>query len=155
MVYILKYEKFIKEAVYLGLTPFIDYKFTVDRKSNYGTFNIILKDNEELNMNIEVYGSGKESGDNFIIHTDHLSYREDLDNIISSILRIMNKNKLGYKFKYEKSTPSRYLSQIYYNIKVNKEISISEFEQIVKTTKIRNKKIKGGDDLDKLIYQTL
>ena len=74
-MYISKYNKFINEIVYLGKTPFSSYSFVSDRESNYGTLDLIMNDGEELKINIEAYGSKKPTSKEFMIDTNHISYR--------------------------------------------------------------------------------
>ena len=155
MIYIHKYGKFINEAVYLGKTPFNSYSFISDRNSNYGTLNIIMNDGEELVINIETLGSTSGISDTFMINTAHISHRSDLGEIVETIIKIMNKNQLGYKFSVEKISPSKYSKQIQYKLNTQKPINIKQLEQIFNTTKVVNKKVKDIDDWDKLIYQTL
>jgi len=120
-----------------------------------------MNDGEKLNINIETLGSKNGIGDTFIIDTNHISYRTDLDEIVETINKIMNKNQLGYKFSVEKIKPSKYSPQVQYKLNTlypmntNEQMDITKLEQIINTTKVVNKKIKDVDDWDKLIYQTL
>ena len=154
-MYISKYNKFINEIVYLGKTPFSSYSFVSDRESNYGTLDLIMNDGEELKINIEAYGSKKPTSKEFMIDTNHISYREDLNEIIEYIIKILNKNQLGFIFNAESQKTSKYSTQVFYLMNVNKVIHITELEQIINSTKVINKKVKDIDDWDKLIYQTL
>jgi len=155
-MHIQRYNQHINEIVYLFKTMFDSYKFMVNNTSSNGDF-IVGIEGKEYTIPVQLYGLPTDK--QFIFRQpSEISVMESGDvifeSIIQDVLYILNKNKLGYKFKLVEVGLERGLSIHHAIISVNKDTTIFDLERITTTTKIVNPKIKDIGDFDNLIYRT-
>jgi len=74
------------------------------------------------------------------------------DLVENKLLNIFNKNLFGYKFKKIDYNEPKYGLLPFYIIEVNKEISYTELERVINSTKAINNKINKGGDLDQFTF---
>lgn len=144
----------INEIVYLKNTMFDSYEF-IAYDENRGMFTCTIKGHTSpIKLTFELYGD--KSDNEIIIRFESVEF-DDIDvfkDIMNNILHILNKNKLEYKFTFEKIQKDKYSSNFFSIMKSNKKCNIQDLEKVFQTTKIANNKVKNFNDYDKLIYLT-
>jgi hypothetical protein len=151
---------FVNEIVYVGLKGLKGYEIQAIRprmrKSDYGhaIIKLVYFNDEEISLLVETYGHPDDKelivkvyGSSFDVDEDTFRYA------IEKLVYILNKNQLGEAFRIKSINYDKHLES-YALLGTDNIIPIDKLEQILASTKIVNPKVKGGDDLDKMIYQT-
>jgi hypothetical protein len=140
------------ESIYIGKINLVDYSFKYNPSTTTGNFE--LKDNNGNYYDIEIKTNGKSENSLFdefrIFSPGNKDF--DLKELVDKIIYILNKNRLGYIFKYDKIIKPNYGLQPYAILTSDKPIEMENLEQLVASTKPKNKMVKKNGGFDQFTF---
>lgn len=146
----MKYIKTIQEKIYLGKIGLKSYSFKLyDIETGGGLLTIV--DENDLQSVYEIRGTGRPLNDKWeslnIFHPDTVT-DEYFEDMLESIIYILNKNRLGYKFDMGELVKPDFGLKPYCEVSVRPSINLVELELLLSSTKSVNPMVKkkGGFD---------
>lgn len=150
MSFLHRYKTF--EAVYLFNTGYKNYSFSTDANQTHGTLRVGVKGEGDVEFLVQSYD--KNTND-FIfkqLYGPHLDEDEFLK-CLKDLIYIFNKNQLGHTANVSKVHYDSHMLP-FATFAISPKLDLVEFERVLASTKLINKKVKSDVPIDKLIYQT-
>jgi hypothetical protein len=151
------YESFIQkkifEAIYIGKIGLKSYQFVYDSSTTTGQFILSSKSGEDYIIEFKSNGKPNKDGSFNTFRIFSPSNKDfDMKELTEKIVYILNKNRLGYKFKIDSINKPKYGLQPYGLISVDKSIEMVNLEKLVASTKTINNKVKKGGSFDQFTF---
>lgn len=140
------------ETVYLFNTGYKSYSFSTDANQTHGTLKVKVVGVGDVEFLIQSYD--KDTSD-FIfkqLYGPHLD-EDEFTKCLKDLIYIFNKNQFGHVASILKVNYDSHMMP-FATFTISSKMDIIEFERVLASTKLVNKKVKTDVPLDKLIYQT-
>lgn len=139
----------IFEKVYVGKIDLTSYAFIYDRNTDSGYFELEPKGGESFKIEVKSNGRPEKNTATKFTELRFFSPSDDsFDKLSKKMIYILNKNRLGYKFKVKSVEKPRYGLKPFAIVSVNPSIEMLDLDKIISSTKQTNSKVKkdGGTD---------
>lgn len=140
------------EAIYTSIIGVSDYNLVYDPTTKSAWFNFTSTTDESYEMEIKSNGIYKDGTVCEIRIFSPTNFKFNFENLLSKILYISNKNRLGYKFITKEIEYPKYGLLPYGVVSISPILNnMEELERILASTKAVNKKVKKGN-LDQFTF---